>query len=84
MLLPLQGQSLLALADGTVFEGVSVGAAGHIYVLGQEGTTVVLRHGKAVETVATNKLDDKFDASPALVDREIYLRGYKRLYCIAM
>ena len=29
MLLPLQGQSLLALADGTVFEGVSVGAAGH-------------------------------------------------------
>ena len=27
--LPMQGQSLLALADGTVFEGVSIGAAGH-------------------------------------------------------
>ena len=29
MLLPLQGQALLALADGTVFEGVAIGAAGH-------------------------------------------------------
>ncbi len=29
MLLPLQGQALLALADGTVFEGVAIGAVGH-------------------------------------------------------
>jgi len=28
-------------------------------------------------------IDDGFDASPALVDGEIYLRGYKSLYCIA-
>ena len=67
---------------GQVFAS-PVGAAGRIYVLGQEGTTVVLKHGKALEPIATNKLDDKFDASPALVDKEIYLRGYKRLYCIA-
>jgi hypothetical protein len=33
--------------------------------------------------LATNTLDDRFDASPALVDGEIYLRGYKYLYCIA-
>jgi outer membrane protein assembly factor BamB len=36
-----------------------------------------------VERLAENKLSDGFDASPALVDREIYLRGYKYLYCIA-
>jgi outer membrane protein assembly factor BamB len=60
-----------------------VGAAGRIYVLAQDGTTAVLKHGKALEPIATNKLDDKFDASPALVDREIYLRGYKNLYCVA-
>jgi outer membrane protein assembly factor BamB len=59
-----------------------VGAAGRVYVLGQEGTTVVLKHGPAMEVLATNKLDDRFDASPALVDREIYLRGYKNLYSI--
>ena len=60
-----------------------VGAAGRVYVLGQEGTTVVLKHGPSLETLATNKLEDRFDASPALVDGEIYLRGYRSLYCVA-
>jgi outer membrane protein assembly factor BamB len=59
-----------------------VGAAGRVYLLGQEGTAVVLKHGPTLEIVATNKLDDRFDASPALVDGEIYLRGYKNLYAI--
>ena len=35
------------------------------------------------EVLAKNTLDDGFDASPALVDNEIYLRGYKKLYSIA-
>jgi outer membrane protein assembly factor BamB len=60
-----------------------VGAAGRVYVLGQQGTTTVLKHGPALEIVATNTLDDRFDASPALVDGELYLRGYKYLYCVA-
>jgi hypothetical protein len=33
--------------------------------------------------IAKNKLDDGFDASPALVDNEILLRGYQFLYNIA-
>jgi len=28
-------------------------------------------------------LDDRFDASPAIVDNELVLRGLKYLYCIA-
>ena len=60
-----------------------VGAAGRVYVTGREGATVVLRHGPKLEILATNHLDDGFDASPALVDNEIYMRGYKFLYCIA-
>lgn len=60
-----------------------VGAAGRIYILAQDGTAVVLRHGPKLESVSVNKLDDRFDASPALVDREIYLRGYRNLYCVA-
>jgi outer membrane protein assembly factor BamB len=60
-----------------------VGADGKVYVLGQDGSTAVIKHGPAYELVGTNKLDDKFDASPALVDGEIYLRGYRYLYCIA-
>lgn len=60
-----------------------VGAAGRVYVPGRDGATVVLRHGATFETLAVNKLDDGFDASPALVDKEIYLRGYQYLYCIS-
>ena len=40
-------------------------------------TTLVIKHGPAFEVLAKNKLDDGFDASPALVDNEIYLRGYR-------
>ena len=60
-----------------------VGASGRVYILGQQGTAVVLKHGPALDVLATNTLDDRFDASPALVDREMYLRGYKNLYCVA-
>jgi outer membrane protein assembly factor BamB len=60
-----------------------VAAGGRIYVVGQQGTTAVVKAGPSFEVLATNTLDDRFDASPALVDREIYLRGYKKLYCIA-
>jgi outer membrane protein assembly factor BamB len=60
-----------------------VGADGKVIILGQDGSAAVLKHGPTYEVIATNKLDDKFDASPALVDGEIYLRGYRYLYCVA-
>ena len=60
-----------------------VGAAGRVYIPSQQGTTVVLKHGPTFEVLAENKLDDGFNASPALADNEIYLRGFKSLYCIA-
>ncbi len=60
-----------------------VGAAGRVYIAGRDGTTLVIRHGGTYEVLAANTLDDGFDASPALVDGEIYLRGRRYLYCIA-
>ena len=59
------------------------GAAGRVYIPGREGATLVIKHGPTFEVLATNQLDDGFDASPALVDGELYLRGYRYLYCIA-
>jgi len=59
-----------------------VGAAGRVYVAGREGAVVVLAAGPKLELLATNHLDDGFDASPALADRELYLRGRKHLYRI--
>ena len=60
-----------------------VGADGKIFVLGQDGSAAVIKAGPAYEVVATNKLNDKFDASPALAGNELYLRGYRYLYCVA-
>ena len=59
-----------------------VGAAGRIYVTGRDGATVVLRHDRQNATLAVNRLDDVFSASAALVDRELYLRGERFLYCL--
>ncbi len=62
-----------------------VAAAGRVYVTSREGTTVVLEHGPELKVLATNTLDDGvgFDASMAVVDREIYLRGRRYLYRIS-
>lgn len=60
-----------------------VAANDHIYVTGRDGTTVVLKHGDTMQVVATNKLDDSVDASPAIVGDEIFIRSKSHLYCIA-
>ena len=60
-----------------------VGAAGRVYIPGRDGTTLVIRQGDQYEVLASNTLDDGFDASPAIVEDEIYMRGYRYLYAIA-
>jgi outer membrane protein assembly factor BamB len=57
-----------------------VGADGKVFVTGREGTTVVLEAGPKLKILATNTLDEAFDASAALADGELYLRGAKHLY----
>jgi outer membrane protein assembly factor BamB len=59
-----------------------VAAAGRIFVVGREGATAVIKPGPVLQVLATNTLDDHFDASPALAGAEIYLRGVKYLYSI--
>jgi outer membrane protein assembly factor BamB len=60
-----------------------VGAAGRIYLVGRNGVTVVIKHADKFEILASNRLDDEFDASPALAGKELFLRGHEYLYCIA-
>jgi outer membrane protein assembly factor BamB len=59
-----------------------VAAAGRIYFFSREGVGLVLKHGPELEVLAQNKLDESIDASPALVGRQMFLRGEKHLYCI--
>ncbi|MHB1033657.1 MAG: hypothetical protein ACYC35_26545 [Pirellulales bacterium] len=37
---------------------------------------------KDLEILATNTLDDAFDASPAAVGKQLFLRGKWSLYCL--
>ena len=60
-----------------------VAAAGLVYVVGREGTTLVLEAGPEFKPVATNVLDEPTDASPAIVGKEIYIRSTKHLYRIS-
>lgn len=60
-----------------------VAAQGRIYIAGREGTTIVVKAGPTYDVLAKNPLQDEFDASPALVDGEIFLRGAKYLYAIS-
>lgn len=60
-----------------------VGANDRIYIVGRNGTTVVIKRGSEFKLLATNTLDDNFTASPAIVGNEMYLRGHKHLYCVA-
>ncbi|MBX3733068.1 MAG: PQQ-like beta-propeller repeat protein [Verrucomicrobiae bacterium] len=59
------------------------GAADRVYVTGRNGVVWVLKNGTELEVLARNSLDDGFDATPALVGREIYLRGKQNLYALA-
>jgi outer membrane protein assembly factor BamB len=60
-----------------------VGAADRVYLTSREGVTVVLKHGPKFEILATNDLEEPIDASPAIVGKQLFLRGAKHLYCIA-
>lgn len=59
------------------------GVGDRIYILSREGVTIVLRHGPEFQVLASNNLDDKFDASPAIAGDELFLRGHQYLYCIS-
>jgi outer membrane protein assembly factor BamB len=64
------------------FYASPAGAAGRVYFVGRNGTTLVLKSGAKLEILATNRLDEPIDASPVLVGKQLFLRGEKYLYCI--
>jgi len=67
---------------GNVFSSL-VAAQNRIYVTGKNGTIYVIKAGTKFEILSKNEIDDNFEASPAIIGNNLYLRGYKHLYCIA-
>jgi len=70
------------LSGLTSFYSSPVGAAGRVYLADQKGTTLVIRAGDHLDVLATNRLNDPIDACPAVVGRQLFLRGERNLYCI--
>jgi outer membrane protein assembly factor BamB len=64
------------------FYASPVAAGDRIYLTSREGTTLVIRQADRLEVLATNRLDDPIDASPAIVGKQIFLRGHSHVYCI--
>lgn len=60
-----------------------VAGGGKVYLVGRNGTTVVIKDAEKLEILATNVLDEPIDASPAIIASELFLRGRQHLYCIA-
>ena len=59
-----------------------VGAADRVYAVSRDGLTVVFRAGDRFEVLATNQLEDVFNATPAIVGDTLILRGDRYLYRI--
>ncbi len=80
------GQPLFSeqrLQDVDTVYGSFVGTADRIYIPSRNGTVVVVKNADTFEVLATNKLDDTFDATPAIAGNELHLRGNENFYCIA-
>ena len=57
-------------------------ADGRIYILSEEGVTLVLRPGPKYDEIARNSLDEKCLASMAVSQGRFYIRTAERVYCI--
>lgn len=75
------------LIEPTRLDGVKtmyssmVAANDHVYATGRSGKTLVIKYGPEFEIVATNDLGEPVDATPAIVDNQIFVRGANHLYC---
>jgi len=61
-----------------------VAGDGKIYIASESGKVLVLPPGGGLETIAINDLQDSIYATPALVDKRIYIRTLNSLYCFGL
>ncbi len=57
-------------------------ANGLVYMPNDDGVITVIKPGVSFEVVAKNTIGERMNASPAISNGKIYLRGEKHLFCI--
>ncbi|HEY2931879.1 MAG TPA: PQQ-binding-like beta-propeller repeat protein [Acidobacteriota bacterium] len=79
---PETGATLWTQRIGGNFSASPVGADGKIYLLNEDGETVVLQAGRECVILARNALNELCRASLAVARRQIFIRSDQHLYCI--
>ena len=59
-------------------------ANGLVYMPNDEGVITVIKPGPTFSYVAKNSIGERMNASPAISNGKIYLRGFKHLFCIGV
>jgi outer membrane protein assembly factor BamB len=67
---------------GEQYHASPVAGDGKIYFTSKEGVVRVVRAGPKFELLAQNEMGETIVASPAISERQIFLRGEKHLFCI--
>jgi len=77
------GETVWTERVGGKFAASPIYGDGRLYFFSQEGATLVLKPGRALETLATNTLASGFMASPAAEGNAFYLRTKTHLYKVS-
>jgi outer membrane protein assembly factor BamB len=67
---------------GGIYSASPVVAENRIYLLNESGETVVLRAGRTPHILQRNQLEERTVASPAISNRQIFIRSDQHLICI--
>ena len=76
------GQVLATRRLGGNYAASSLYAGGRIYLFSEDGRTTVMSADEQLDVLAENRLDDGFQASPAVSGRSLLLRTRRHLYRI--
>ena len=68
--------------EGTYSASPVATADGRIYLISEQGDTLIFEAARAFKEIATNPLEGQVQASPAVSQGQIFIRTEKNLYCI--
>ena len=68
--------------QGSGFSASPVAADGKLYLSSEDGDVFIVRAGRKFEVIGKNSMGEPLMATPALVDRTMYIRGERHLFAI--
>lgn len=60
-----------------------IAVAGRVYLTDRSGKIVVIEDSEKLKVLASNSMGETVDATPAVADNQLFIRGERHLFCIA-